>query len=271
MSHFYRAFGWAYAHWGTMSTLIVGLIAFILSLRPSVVAKLEQKPAWKFGIPVLVGCIAITGYIASESSTANLESQINAMYQQTRLEATRSDIQSLGTYLASAFGNVMRAVSENQVNVEQAINRIRRSKPVAAPPKPQSKSPSASPSSAQIPPPNVAVPSTIAPIASPPQITVTQASALPSDAAYKYGLQVTIQSNESLPVSFAIQCTGAIGEIKAFLVGQGVYLSKLTGVRGGNTAIVRFGYPPLTPQSPLVVVLSSNDNIRALKVYPYEQ
>lgn len=239
MLRFHRWIGWVYEHWGTMSQLIVGLLAFVLSLFPSKVAEIEKSPKWRLFLPVLVGVVAITGYLVSESSTSNLQQQISTLYFQSQIEATKSDIHTLTDHIDNGFKSVVEAIKEL-------------CKPLK---------PAPTPKPAQAPP---ALPA-------PPHITVSQARALPSDPRYAYGLQVTVQSDQSVPVSFAIKCSGPIGAVNAFLVGQGAYLSKLIGVQPADTAIVRFGYPPLTPQSPLIVILSSQQDIRVLRVTPFEE
>lgn len=220
-----RWFGWIYEHWGTMSQLVVGLIAFVLSILPSKVAEIERSAKWKILLPIVVGTIAITGYMVSEYSASNLQRQISTLYLQSRVEATKVDMQALTDQMDAGFKGVVETI--------RAL-----CKPVA-----------------QLPPPTR--PQKIQPLPAPPHVTVTQARALPSDPAYAYGLQVTIQSDQSVPVSFAIKCSGPIGAINAFLVGQGVYLSVFRGIESNHpdTAVVRFGYPPLTPQSPLIVIL----------------
>jgi hypothetical protein len=62
-------------------------------------------------------------------------------------------------------------------------------------------------------------------------------------------------------VAFAIERTGEIGAVDAFWVGQGAYLSRLVGVNRSE-AVVKFGYPPLTPQTSLIVTILSKGDIR---------
>jgi hypothetical protein len=99
----------------------------------------------------------------------------------------------------------------------------------------------------------------------PPHISFTQARGVSTNPAFPYALQVTIQSDQQVPVAFAVNCTGAVGDVKAILIGQGAYMSVMLGTNG-NAALVKFGYPPLTPQSPLVITIFSKDDIRAIAV-----
>jgi hypothetical protein len=107
----YNAVGWLYEHWGSMSQLIVGLMAFLLAMLPSTVAELEKKPKWKFGIPLLVGVIAITGYVVSESNDIKLKGQLDTLFRQVSVEATKDDITSLGTHIDNGFRAVVDAIA----------------------------------------------------------------------------------------------------------------------------------------------------------------
>ena len=232
-----HAFGWCYEHWGTLSQLIVGLFAFTLSILPHSVAELEKKLRWKIGLPILVGTIAITGYVVSESSDAELKSQLSTMFNQVRLEATKDDIGILVTHINDGFKSVVDAIATL-------------CKPSHKPPK-----------SSQI----TAQPA----LPAPPHVSITQARALSTDPQFKFALQVTVQSDQQMPASFVFECSGEVGKVDAFIVGRGVGMDVVLGTQSPTVALVHFGYPPLTPQAPLVVTILSKDDIRLNAVKPY--
>ena len=241
VQRFTRMFGWLYEHWGGMSQLILLLVAFVVSIRPKAIAQLEERPLWKIGIPLLVGIIGITGYITSESGSASLKSQLNTMYQQARIEATKDDIGNLTSHIDSGFTSVVAAIAS--ISKQQH--------PVTIGKKPESTS-------------------SVPPLPLPPHITITQARGLSTKPEFQFALQVTIQADQQIPASFAIECTGSVGDVAAFMVGKSAYLEVMLGVGSKpNIALVHFGYPPLAPQSPMVVTIFSKDDIRVKAIAPY--
>ncbi|MFI5110053.1 MAG: hypothetical protein ACHP78_14595 [Terriglobales bacterium] len=238
MAWIIKTFGWFYQHWGSMSQLIVGLVAFLLAMLPSTVLKLEKKPQYKIGIPLFVGLIAITGYIVSEQGESELKHQLQTMYQQVRLVATKDDIANLTAHIDTGFKSVV-----------DAITGI--CKPSKQPHAPEQAAP-------------------LLPLPVPPNTTITQTRALSTDPQFRFGLQVTIQSTQSVQASFAIECTGEVGQVTAFMVGQSAYVGRRFG-RGENrnVATVHFDYPPLSPQTPLVVTILSEEDIRVKAVTTY--
>jgi hypothetical protein len=86
------------------------------------------------------------------------------------------------------------------------------------------------------------------------------------DRSSPYAIQVIIQTTTSIqPAAFRIECTETISAVQFFVAGQGVMMSK-TWRTDGNVAYLSFGFPPLTPESPLVVILASKADIRVKKV-----
>lgn len=224
--------GWLRENWGSMSTLIVGLLAILLAVFPSTVAGLEKKSVWRILFPFIVGVIAITGFISSQSSETALRGQIDTLYRNSTGEATKSDLTNLTSAMNRGFDRIVNAIASS--------SEKRRAATVTAKPK------------AEIPAP---------PLPAPPHITFTQARGVSTDPAFKFALQVTVQSDQQVPVAFGIECTGNVGKVTAFLVGQAVYFNTLFGQRG-NEAIVKFSYPALNPQAPLVVTILSTEDIR---------
>jgi hypothetical protein len=222
-----------------MSQLIVGLIAFVLSVWPATVAELEKKPKYKIGLPIAVGVIAITGWSVAESNNGKLNDQLTTMYNQVRLEATKDDIGTLVTHIDNGFKSVTDAIA-SLCKPQKAV---------------------------KIPQQTVVQP----PLPTPPHVGVAQARTVSTDPQFKFALQVTIQSDQQMPASFAIECTGEVGKVEAFLVGHTMGMGVMLGTLTNNpsVAIVHFEYPPLSPQSPLVVTILSKEDIRVKAVKPY--
>jgi hypothetical protein len=100
-------------------------------------------------------------------------------------------------------------------------------------------------------------------------LTFTQRKAPSNDPALPYGLQIIIQSNITIqPVGFAFVCTGEVGKLNFFIAGQGAYMNVQTGIAGEKNTVgfVKFSFPPLTPETPLVVTLLSKGDIRVTEV-----
>jgi hypothetical protein len=67
-----------------------------------------------------------------------------------------------------------------------------------------------------------------------------------------------------------MECIGDVGKVTAFLVGHTIGMDVILGSLANNptVAIVHFGYPPLSPQSPLVITILSRGDIRVKAVKP---
>jgi hypothetical protein len=235
-----KVIGWLYEHWGSLSQLIVGLLAFLLSILPSRVAELEKKAKYRIGLPFFVGVIAITGYVVSDSQDTKLKGQLATMFQQVTLEATKDDIFKLTTHIDEGFKNVADAIATlcKPSKTPQLLQKAEQQPPLTAP----------------------------------PNVRITQARAVSTNPEFKFALQVTIQSDQPIPASFAIECTGEVGNVNAFMVGQSAYMGIMFGVGNDpHIAIVRIQYPQLTPQSPLVVTILSKEDIRVKAVRPFQQ
>ena len=97
---------------------------------------------------------------------------------------------------------------------------------------------------------------------------LVQKSVPSNDPQFPFGLQVIIQSNIVIqPVALALECDGEIGKVSFFIGGQGVYMNVQTGIAGANknVAVVRFSFPSLTPESPMVVTLLSKTQVKVVK------
>lgn len=156
----------------------------------------------------------------------NLLQQNAQLIQFGQTQATREDMKKLDTDLVGGFGRLEAAI-----------------KGLPAPPRPTQPAP----------PPTVE------------RTHFTWRRAPSNNPSLPYGLQIIIQSDVVIdPVSFAIECTGPVGQVSSFISGQGAYMNVYNGPAEGhpNVAIVHFTFPPLKPETPLVVTILSKDDIR---------
>ena len=239
MQHIKFVFGWIKESWGSVSQLILGLLALILALRPKAFAQLEEKALWKVAAPLLVGIVAISGFVLSQKGDNELRSQVRFLFTQTQASLSKTDMDSVIAHIDLGFGKLASRLSgipksslaprgeHAQQHSSRAVEPI---------------------------------------LPAPPHVTFTQSRGVSTDPEFPFALNVTIQSDQPVPVSFAINCSGELGKIGKFLlVGQGVYFSVAYGVTG-TRAQIRFGYPPLTPQSPLVVTILSKKDVRVIGI-----
>jgi len=90
----------------------------------------------------------------------------------------------------------------------------------------------------------------------------------PSDEA-PFALEVTVQSNAPVqPLGLLITCDGRISEGTFHVVGQAILTMVRTAIVGDaeNEFYLGFASPPLTPQTPLVVMLTSKSPMRVTKI-----
>jgi hypothetical protein len=229
----YEALGWLKEHWPDMSQLILGIFALVLALRPVAVAKLEEKALWKVAVPIIVGIIAVSGFVLSLTKQDALLVQIKSLYGQINSGATKADIATVTGHIDAGFADVVNAIK----GLPQSSKVPKLVVPVKPP---------------------IVLPS-------PPHVTFTQARGVSTNPQFPFALLVTIQSDQPVPIAFTVDCTGSIGDVQAFVVGQGATLGTSFGYRG-NQAIVRMGYPQLTAQTPLVITILSKDDIRAIGI-----
>jgi len=171
----------------------------------------------------------------SETERKELRGQIGQLISSAQIQATGDDIKRLDTHIGEGFANVTAA-----------IKGVRR----------------------EVHPPQVAVGPQLPPALA-QHLTFTQRRAPSSNPALPYGLQVIIQTNINIqPVGFAFVCTGEVGDINFFIAGQGAYMNVQTGIAGEkkNIGFVKFSFPPLTPETPMVVTLLSKGDIRVTEV-----
>jgi hypothetical protein len=102
----------------------------------------------------------------------------------------------------------------------------------------------------------------------------TYRRAASTDPEYPFGLQVIISSDIKIdPVGFAIECTGEVGKVAFFVTGQAMYMMSYAGPAPSdkNVAIVKFAFPSLQPETPLVVTILSKTDIRVKQLMKVQQ
>jgi hypothetical protein len=102
----------------------------------------------------------------------------------------------------------------------------------------------------------------------------TYRRAASTDPEYPFGLQIIISSDVKIdPVGFAIECTGEVGKVSFFVTGQGAYMMTYAGPapNNPNVAIVKFAFPALQPETPLVVTIFSKTDIRVKQLAKLQQ
>ncbi len=231
--------GWIYEHWADIVTWILVLGAFIFAIIPSTIADLEKHPRWgklwRVGLPFLVVLIGFTGFWRSIRSSDALREQARQAYSASLISATKDDVKSLTDHLDQGFENVIAA-----------INALRTGKT----PPPPIKKPT------QLPPPVVE------------HIRYTESRIASSNPSAPYGLQTIIQTDTSIqPVGFKITCDGEITDGDFFVVGQSAMMGVAKGFsQDKKSFLFSFQYPPVKPETPIVVKLQSHIDIRVTKI-----
>jgi hypothetical protein len=83
---------------------------------------------------------------------------------------------------------------------------------------------------------------------------------------FPYALQVIIQTSAVIEhPAFRIECDGEIAEGDFFIAGQPIMMNKGWGA-DKNVFSLRLGFPPLTPESSMVVTLLSKSPIRVKRL-----
>lgn len=223
--------------------IFLAFLGFALLFIPGEFKKLEDRKKMRFAIAFILITIGlflgIGGFLSNQSQkekqeemTKELKNQITTLINSTQIQATNDDINKLRKEIQIRFDRVASAI---------------KGKPIAT----QSIEP----------------PPTIPTIEN---TRIIQKTTLSDDPQFLYGLQVIVQSNVVLqPVAIALECDEEIGKIKFFIAGQAVYMNVYTGIKEANknVAMIRFSFPPLTPESPMVVTLLSKTKIRVVKAY----
>jgi hypothetical protein len=240
-SSFPRVAGWTREHWGSMSQLILGLVAILLSTLPSKVAELEKNAKYKIGVPLLIGIIAITGYVALESADTNLKSQIRSLSAGILGEATKDDIKTLTTHIDDGFYKVVDAINKLGITNHHV---------------PSEKPTQEKPSQPQLPPAVVE------------HLRFAERRVPSTQSAYPYALEVVIQTDVAVEnAALEIDFDGEIEKGDFFLAGQGVMMLVRSGITQDRKGfILGFGFPTWTPEHPIVATILSKQPVRVVGI-----
>jgi hypothetical protein len=236
--------------------LFLAALGIALFVVPEKLKKLEDHPKLRFavalGLVIIALLVGVGGVISSfvqkaeqkgilekEKEEARIErvelrKQVSTLINSAQFQATSDDIKNLGSQMKTGFDRVASAIEGKKISTPE--------------PKPE--------------------PEKLTPTIE--NTRLVQKSVPSDDPQLPYGLQIIIQSNIVIqPVAFAFECDGEVGKVNFFIAGQGVYMNIMTGVArdNKNIAIVRFSFPSLTPESPLVVTLLSKTQIKVIKAY----
>ncbi len=167
-----------------------------------------------------------------------LKDQIAQLSNTSLISATKDDVKNLGSNIDSGFDRVVDAINSLRVQAHQ--NPIPKT-PVEKPP---------------------LGPSTVE------HIRFTERRTNSTNSAAPYALQVIIQTDATIqPAGFKIECDGEISNGDFFVAGQPAMMSVASGLSNNKRSfLLSFKYPPLTPESPVVVTLQSSSDIHVTKV-----
>jgi hypothetical protein len=219
--------------------LFLSAIALALFFLPEALKKLENQKTKRVILAWILIVVALFfgggGFFSSIIQKRDLTNQMTALVNATKIQATTDDIKKLGTDIQTGmqtgFDRIVAAVSGKKIVTTPTI-------PTPTPTMPTIEN-----------------------------ARLVQRSTPSDDPQLPYGLQVIIQSNIVIqPIAFAFECDGKVGKINFFIAGQTAYMGIQTSINN-NIATLRINYPPLTPESPLVVTLLSKSQIRVVKAY----
>lgn len=211
-----------------LPTIIFAIIQVFLA-GLAVYVSLKPQPAKRhvFFIIFFVLCGVVSVRIAVYQQTS-LTDQITSLTNAIRMEATNDDISKLSSQMKDGFDRVINAING------------KRPKSIAATPPP------------------ITVPTI-------ENTRLVQRPTMSDKPEFPYGLQVIIQSSIAIqPISIALECDGEIGDFNFFIAGQSM-LMHVSKVINKNVASLKIGFPPLTPESPLIITLYSKNQIRVIK------
>ena len=99
-------------------------------------------------------------------------------------------------------------------------------------------------------------------------LQVSQRRAVSNKSDVPYAIQVILQTDvPTQPTAFLIECNADIEEGKFFVTNQPVMMGVGFGVQADKKKFYfRFNFPSFTPESPIVVTLTSKSDIRVVAV-----
>jgi hypothetical protein len=208
-----------------------------LPFLPELLKMLEDKKSSRWFFAAICMALAIFAIASNHAQRVWDEKDKEAAGQQlTQIlnnGATHGDIKMLDQHMADGFAGVIAAIKNQPIKPPEKVHPLE------------------------------------VPLPAPPHVSFAQERAVPTEP-FLYALRVIIQSDATIPASFQIECNGKVENVNAFLVGKGAYMDFRVGLSAdSNGAIVHIGFPPLSPESPLVVTLQSNSDIRVKEIKPF--
>jgi hypothetical protein len=208
--------------------------------------KLEGHRKIRLAFATLVFAVGLGAVISDSAQKASdkaeaqserdaLMKQISTLIASAQVQATGDDITKLGTIVMSGLDKVISSL-HGEKQVKETSKQVPSEKFKSVP----------------------TVEST----------TLVQRPTTSDDPQLPYGLQVIVQSNTTIdPVAMGFECDGEVGKVNFFIAGQGAYLNVQAGPadQNKNIAIVRFSFPPLKPETPMVVTVLSKSQIRVIR------
>jgi hypothetical protein len=228
---------------------LAGVGAF-MAVAPKIASKIEENPRRVRFIGILIFVVSMAAlYFGTEDKKAS-KKQIDTLIAASSNEATTSDIATLRGDITGALGHLTDAVNKLSDTKEEAHVASRPTRPPVA-------HPTTEPSASHA----VASPQSVSQPGAPQSIRFTQRRVPSTDPSLPYVLQVIVQTDApSAPISFEFDCSGPPAKLDFFVAGQGAYMMVSSGVQG-NAGYLKIGYPSLTPDKPLVVTISSKEDL----------
>lgn len=235
--------------------ILLAAVAFAFLFFPEVLKSLEKYKKIRFIIFCLIIIVGIGAVISSQiqrnkDTVARKEDQQTIKDLNKSIDTLKSQIQTFVNAIKTfvTVEDIKQINSQMQTGMQSGFDRVVaaiKGKPVMP--------------SAPIP--------TPAPVPTIENTRLIQRPTTSDRTEFPYALQVIIQSNVTLQsVALGLECDGIIGDFTWFIAGQMAYMSVMKGI-SGNVAELRFSYPPLTPESALVITVYSKSQIRVVKAY----
>jgi hypothetical protein len=234
---------------------IAGLLLVLVSLAMIFVPdKLNRYRKLRWAVVIILLVIGIGGIVSNSKEKSELTKRIEILITSAQIQPTGDDIKRLTEVIRT------QPTGDDVKHLTEAINELKTKMAGIVPPKVEKPPPP--PQQPQLPPPIVE------------HIKYIQRRAPSNKPEFPYGLQIIVQTDITLqPVALAIECDGEINEFGFFMGGQMVYMSVYKGIIGSknNIAILKFAFPPVTPETPLVITILSKTDVRVKGIKRLQQ